>query len=60
MFLILEPKYRENGFDSYAFDEVLYTGITRSRLNFVIINFGNKEYDEWLRNLVSSINDKLI
>lgn len=54
VFLILEPKYSENG--SYSFDEVLYTGITRSRSNLVIINFGNKEYDERLRNLVKAIH----
>lgn len=56
VFLILEPKFKENGWGRYSFDEVLYTGITRSRSHLVIINFGNQEYDIKLRELVNNLN----
>lgn len=48
VFLILRPK--DN--DSTSFDELLYTGITRTRSNLVVINLGNKEYDENIRDLI--------
>lgn len=38
-----------------AYDEILYTGITRSRSHLVIVNLGNKEYNEKLRKLVEEI-----
>ncbi|MFO7825881.1 MAG: AAA family ATPase [Cyclobacterium sp.] len=50
LFLILEEKY------SMTFDEILYVGITRSRSNLVLINFGNEEYHSKLEELVKKVN----
>ena len=49
IFLIIERGH------SMSFDEILYTGITRSRKNLIIINYGNEEYDLTLRKMVDSI-----
>jgi len=38
-----------------TFDEILYTGITRSRSNLIIINFGNEEYHDKLKKMVGKI-----
>ena len=48
LFLIVE-----NGF-SLSFDEIIYTGITRSRKNLIIINFGNEKYNTDLREIVKN------
>ncbi len=55
LFIILEPKYADSNNFNIAFDELLYTGITRCRSNLVIINFGNEEYDEKIRPLIDSV-----
>ena len=52
LFLILEKKYSQM---QMTFDEILYTGITRSRANLVIINFGNEEYHSKLKMLVDKV-----
>ena len=52
LFLIIERKY--SGM-SQSFDEILYTGLTRSRNNLVIINYGNEEYHEKLKTLVNKV-----
>lgn len=49
LFLIIEKR------TSVSFDEVLYTGITRSRKNLVIINYGNIEYNEKLKELIGRV-----
>jgi len=51
VFLILEKK---NDFNN-SFDELIYTGITRSRSNLVIINFGNEEYDKKMKPLIDKV-----
>lgn len=51
VFLILEPKYDTDTQFNEAFNELIYTGITRCRRNLVVINFGNAEYDKILRPL---------
>jgi hypothetical protein len=38
-----------------TFDEILYTGLTRSRNNLVIINYGNEEYHEKLKTLINKV-----
>ena len=53
IFLIIEKKHT-NVEDT--FDEILYTGLTRSRKNLIIINFGNEGYDLKLKELIKSIN----
>ena len=52
VFLILEKKYDTSTTFNISFDELLYTGITRSRKNLVIINFGNEEYNVKMRPLI--------
>ncbi|CAM2832390.1 Type III restriction enzyme, res subunit [Flavobacterium succinicans] len=52
LFLILEKKFTKM---QMTFDEILYTGITRSRANLVLINFGNEEYDKKLRTLIDKV-----
>ena len=51
IFLILE----EGNFQA-AFEEILYTGITRTRANLVLINFGNLTYHDRLKELIASVN----
>lgn len=55
VFLIIEPTIIENTYFNHTFDELLYTGITRARKNLVIINFGNREYDQKIRPLIEAI-----
>lgn len=50
VFLILE-----NLNFQMTFDEILYTGITRTRSNLILINYGNKEHREQLENLVQQV-----
>jgi hypothetical protein len=50
IFLILE-----NFNLQMTFDEILYTGITRSRANLILINYGNKSYHEKLKVLISKV-----
>lgn len=50
IFLILE-----NFNFKMTFDEILYTGITRSRANLILINYGNQEYHQKLKNLVDEV-----
>ena len=52
LFLIIEKKFTKM---QMTFDEILYTGITRSRANLVIINFGNEEYHNKLKTLVDKV-----
>lgn len=55
VFLIIEPKYEWGNTFNQAFDELLYTGLTRCKQNLIIINFGNTEYDAKIRPLINSI-----
>ena len=50
IFLILQQK--KDGDPS--FDELLYTGITRTISNLIVINLGNKEYDQNMRKLIDA------
>lgn len=54
VFLIIEPRYDKDTYFNTAFDELLYTGITRSRNNLVVINFGNYQYDSYMKEIISS------
>ena len=58
VFLILEPKYELSTSFNISFDELLYTGITRTIRNLVIINFGNEEYDKKVRPIIDSLKKK--
>lgn len=55
VFLIIEPKYENETTFNMAFDELLYTGLTRCRKNLVVINFGNFQYDSKIRPLIEKI-----
>lgn len=50
VFLLLEPKSQY----STSFDELIYTGITRTRSSLVVINLGNAEYHKNMQNLIET------
>ncbi len=52
VFLIIEKKFPES---ENSFDEILYTGLTRSRRNLMLINFGNESYNSKLKEIVNEI-----
>lgn len=58
VFLILEPKYESSTSFNISFDELLYTGITRTIRNLVIINFGNEEYDKKVRPIINGLKNR--
>lgn len=58
VFLILEPKYETSTYFNKSFDELLYTGLTRSRRNLVIINYGNEEYDQKIRPIIDNLKER--
>ena len=49
VFLLIEGKGAET-----SFDELLYTGITRTRSNLIVINLGNEEYNENMKRLIDT------
>ncbi len=55
LFLIIEPKYHSNTEFEQSFDEIIYTGITRCRSNLIILNFGNEDYHENLKEIVNRV-----
>ena len=50
VFLILQKHFDGDP----TFNELLYTGITRTRSNLVVINLGNQEYHERMKKLVET------
>ena len=50
VFLLLEKKSDEEK----SFDELIYTGLTRTRSNLIVINIGNKEYHERMKQLIET------
>lgn len=50
VFLILQKHF--NG--DPTFNELLYTGITRTRSNLIVINLGNVEYHEKMKRLIDT------
>ncbi len=55
VFLIIEPRYERSTTFNMSFDELLYTGLTRSKRNLIVVNFGNAEYDQKMRPLIESL-----
>lgn len=49
VFLLIEDKGNET-----SFDELLYTGLTRTRTNLIVINLGNLEYHENMKKLIET------
>ena len=58
VFLIVEKKSNEGTYFNSNFDELLYTGLTRSKRDLVIINYGNEEYDHKIRPMMKSLLNK--
>lgn len=50
VFLILQKHFSGDP----SFNELLYTGITRTRSNLIVINLGNEEYHENLKHLIET------
>lgn len=50
VFLILQKHFDGDP----TFNELLYTGITRTRSNLVVINLGNSEYHEKMKTLIET------
>lgn len=50
VFLLLERKNE----GERSFDEILYTGLTRTRSNLIVINLGNQEYHENMKRLIET------
>ena len=55
VFLIIEPRYERSTTFNMSFDELLYTGLTRSKRNLIVVNFGNAEYDQKMRPLIERL-----
>lgn len=56
LFLIIEKKYHQDTEFEQSFDEIIYTGLTRSRANLIIINYGNNDYHSKLKELTEKVN----
>lgn len=50
LFLIIEEKY-ESGDFQMSFSELIYTGLTRSKNNLIVLNYGNQQYDADLNEI---------
>jgi len=50
LFLIIEEQYDRGDFRT-AFSELIYTGLTRTRSNLIVLNYGNMEYDNDLNEI---------
>ena len=57
VFMILEKKYDYINDFNIAFDELLYTAITRCKSNLILINFGNYEYHRLMEPLFLHLKD---
>lgn len=50
LFLVIEEKY-ESGDFKMSFPELIYTGLTRSKENLIVLNYGNQEFDNDLNRI---------
>lgn len=50
LFLVIEEKY-DGGDFVMSFPELIYTGLTRSRENLIVLNYGNQEFDDALMKI---------
>ena len=53
LILIIEPKFDSGDFQQ-SFDELIYVGLTRSKSNLVVLNYGNQEYHDKLKSLFAN------
>lgn len=55
LFLILEEQFESSDFMS-SFDELIYTAITRSKTNLIVLNYGNTKHHENMVDLFDKYN----
>ena len=58
LFLLLEPRYNSGDFQ-LSFDELIYTGLTRCKLNLIVLNYGNNVDHENLKRIFSFDDNNL-
>jgi ATP-dependent exoDNAse (exonuclease V) alpha subunit len=51
LILIIENENLDQ--QKFTTDELIYTAITRCRQNLIIINTGNKRYDQFFKEVIS-------
>lgn len=54
----VEPKYGHGDFEC-SFDELIYTGFTRAKSNLLMINCGNTEHRDALRNVFGAMKNRI-
>jgi len=59
LFLILEEQFSEDSDFSSSFEELIYTAITRSKTNLVVLNFGNEQHHLKMVELFDKYNKGL-
>jgi hypothetical protein len=58
LFLILEEQFENTDFHS-SFEELIYTAITRSKSNLIIVNYGNSTHHVQMNELLAEFNQAL-
>lgn len=59
LFLILEEQYEGSDFQT-SFEELIYTAITRSKTNLVVLNYGNSKHHKNMVELFDKYNKGII
>ena len=54
LFLLIEEKWKDGDFN-LSFEELIYTGLTRSKQNLVIINCNNMKHHKSISELIGKI-----
>jgi superfamily I DNA/RNA helicase len=58
LFLILEEQFIESSSDFYnSFEELIYTAITRSKTNLIVVNYGNTKHHESMVEMFDKYNN---
>lgn len=52
LFLLIEEEWQDGDFP-FSFEELIYTGLTRSKKNLIIINCGNMEHHNSISELIN-------
>lgn len=56
LYLILEDFFGEGSDFKESFEELIYTAVTRSKQNLIVINYGNVMYHDHLKSIFDEIN----
>jgi superfamily I DNA/RNA helicase len=59
LFLILEEQFNESSDFLTSFEELIYTAITRSKTNLIVLNYGNTKHHESMVDLFDKYNKGL-